>query len=392
MPKSNLAGSKPKPKKPHKDFPLFAHNNGQWAKKVRGRLCYFGPWADPTAALLEWIRVKDDLIAGKEPRPAEGEFTVQDICNAFLEYCEDNMESGELTQRSFNDYLQAAKAIVRAFGKNRIADDIRPKDFAKLRKQISQGRRPKTVENWVGRCRVIINFANANELTEKPISFGTYFKKPKAKTIREDRTKQLERGTMDLSALQIRDVLSVACVQLKAMILLAANTGIGNADLGRIEFHNLDLDRGWMDYPRHKTAVDRRAKLWPETVEAVREAIENRVEPKDSDFNQTIFITRIGKRWFNEVSSTDPIAQAFRKLLKQTGHHVKGVGFYALRRTFETVAADTRDQPAIDLSMGHHNPSMAALYCQRLGDPRLEAVAEHVRRWLFEIDKETENV
>ena len=391
MANSTRLAVRPKPTKQnklHKNFPLTAHKNRQFCKKVRGKIHYFGTVNDPQAALNEWLRVKDDLLAGREPRPAEGDFTIADICNAFLEYCDekvDNEDEGQrsLSLRSFNDYKAACEVITKVFGRNRSADDIRPIDFQKLRSHLAKGRRPKTIENWIARCKVVFNFANANELTTKPIKYGKYFDKPPARVIRNDRKRQSHRGNMDLQSNQIRDVLRIACPQLKAMALLATNTGIGNADLGRMTIYDIDLDGGWLDYPRHKTGIERRAKLWPETVDAINAVLELRKEPKNKSLSDVVFLTRIGQSWYKEDSTTNPISQAFRKLLKQSGHYVKGVGFYGLRRTFETVAAETKDQPAIDLSMGHESADMAALYRQRLGDDRLEAVASHVHNWLF---------
>ena len=53
--------------KPRPDFPLCAPNNGQWAKKVCGRMRFFGVWADPQAALNTWLDQKD-IVASVQLR------------------------------------------------------------------------------------------------------------------------------------------------------------------------------------------------------------------------------------------------------------------------------------------------------------------------------------
>jgi len=61
----------------------------------------------------------------------------------------------------------------------------------------------------------------------------------------------------------------------------------------------------------------------------------------------------------------------------------KGLSFYSLRHTFETVAGNSQDQVAVDAIMGHIDSSMAANYRHGIDDSRLQAVTAHVHDWLF---------
>ena len=61
-------GQRERPAKPYPDFPLFPHATGRWAKKIRGRFAFFGPWADAQGALERYLAERDDLMAGRVPR------------------------------------------------------------------------------------------------------------------------------------------------------------------------------------------------------------------------------------------------------------------------------------------------------------------------------------
>ncbi len=73
-----------KPSRPYPLFPLTEHNNGQWCKKIRGKIHFFGVWADPEAALANYHHVAADLHAGHQPQAInlpEGAVTVKTISN-----------------------------------------------------------------------------------------------------------------------------------------------------------------------------------------------------------------------------------------------------------------------------------------------------------------------
>src|SRR5215469_13077732 len=90
-----------KPAKPSLDFPLFPHAAGVWAKKIRGKLHYFGPWADPDAAQKKYLEQKDDLHAGRKPREDTEGLTVKELCNRFLNGKQELVGGGELSPRTW---------------------------------------------------------------------------------------------------------------------------------------------------------------------------------------------------------------------------------------------------------------------------------------------------
>ena len=124
--------------------------------------------------------------------------------------------------------------------------------------------------------------------------------------------------------------------------------------------------------------------MWPETIEAVRDSISRRPISKEPGSDRLVFLTRYGLSWTKETS-TNPISQEFRKLLNRLNLYRPGLGFYALRHTFETIGGDSRDQVAVSHIMGHtpHAGDMSARYRERIDDQRLVDVVAHVHRWLF---------
>ena len=186
-------------------------------------------------------------------------------------------------------------------------------------------------------------------------------------------------------AADVRKLLDSAGVQVKAMILLGVNCGLGNSDCANLRFRHVDLKRGWLDFPRPKTGIDRRCPLWPETIKALKLAIDERPTPKSAADQDHVFITKYGLRWVEDGSRNSPLSHEFGKLLKLLGLTQPGRNFYALRHVLETIGGATRDQPAVDAIMGHAPPAndMAAVYREGVDDKRLKAVTGHVRRWLF---------
>lgn len=367
-----------KPEKPYPDFPLFAHS-GRWCKKIRGRLTYFGKWADGwESALARYNAQADALHAGKLPREGEqAERTIKDLCNGFWNAKNAAMRAGEITPRTLDDYERVTDMLVARFKKGRALSDIGPRDFAELRAALAKTNGPVSLANLIQRVRTVFKWGYEAEYLDRPARFGPDFKRPSKKTLRLEKAR---RGKKLFTAEEIRSMLEAAGPILKAMILLGVNCGFGNSDVGTLPLAAVDLKRGWIEYPRPKTGIERRCPLWPETVESLLAAREKRPAPKEPEAEPLFFVTKYGKGWAKQ-NIANPIAAETRKLLDDL--EIEGRSFYCLRHVFQTQGDEAKDPVATRFIMGHADDSMSATYREDVSDARLRAVAEHVRGWLF---------
>lgn len=381
--------------KPSKAFPLTHHPCGQWSKKHQGRVFYFGSWradSDGTEALERYEREWPYIRKGQTPPPVDtGDgCTIALLCNSFLTSKLRKMNSGELSGYTFGGYRTTADRITGFFGKERRVEDLGPDDFERFREFLATTLGAVALRNEINQTRMVFKYGFDQRLIDKPVHFGQSFDKPAAKVIRKARN---EAGPNVLEAAEIRNILETADPTLRAMVYLGVNCGLGNSDIGNLPMKAIDFKGGWLTYPRPKTEIRRRVKLWPETLAALQVAIEKRPKPKNPADADMVFLTIQGNRYVRVTESAttkgqyiyvNTVGQRFGAILKKLGiNGRKRLGFYTLRHVFETIAGESCDQVAVDACMGHADHSMAGQYRERISDDRLIAVSETVRSWLF---------
>ena len=370
--------------KPRPDFPLYRHKTGQWAKRVHGKVHYFG--TDPNAAVEKWAKQKDDLLAGRVPEDGDG-LAIGKACNLFLDSKQRKVDSGEMAQRTWNDYDVIVKRVLKVFGPGRQVAGLRPSDFETLRADFAKTHGPVALHSDITRARVVFRYVFRKAAIDPRAAWDDKFDRPSKAVLRKHRQ---GREKKMFPADEIRQILDKAGVQLRAMVYLGINCGMGNNDCARLPMKALDLEGGWLEFGRPKTGIHRRCPLWPETVKALRAALAARPTPKEG-LEDRVFLTHHGASWEAIVKSGKggtggPLSGEFAKVLDALGIRRKGVNFYALRHTFQTIGQKSRDKDAVKAIMGHAESAndMSEVYNEEAPDDvRLRAVTDYVHAWLF---------
>ena len=233
------------------------------------------------------------MHAGRKPRGKADGVTVHEAVNSFLDAKAAMVESGELSSYTWSQYQFVGKLVVGKFGENRCVTDLRSDDFVALRSSFAKGVGLVTLANRIRLTRIIFKFAFDSDLIEKPLKFAPTFKSPSKKNLQIEKN---GRPKKMFEANEVDAIIQEAKAPFKAVFLLTVNCGLGNTDCARLPRTAINLETGWVEFPRPKTANPRRCPLWPETIAALRDVLAmNRKakRPADADL---VFINQNGGR------------------------------------------------------------------------------------------------
>jgi len=373
-PKSNSKKRKTRSDK----FPLTLHPTGQFCKKIKGKLYYFG--TDKKTALERYLEQAAYLHAGKgtKPNSTSNNLSLKIVCNLYLDYQESRATIAEITHSYVYDQTRLLRDFVRYIGPNRIVSNISTIDMQNYRKKlVKTGKAADTINNRITAIKAMYNWALNN---------GVINSTPNLKAIKKVVISKAEKPTFSIA--QIQKLLQKACIQMKAMILLGLNCGFGCTDCAELKWGNIDLKKARVCFPRGKTGINRNLPLWMETMEALRSI------PKTGEL---IFYTSKDNPWVRMIKSTDKngrekhtkenaVSKKFSKLIKKTDIKTeKGVGFYTLRRTAATLAAKSGDPFAVQRLLGHADLKMATTYVQDISE-QTDRVINNSRKFIIQDD------
>ncbi|MFC1762566.1 tyrosine-type recombinase/integrase [Planctomycetota bacterium] len=362
-----MAMPKSKRKTRSDKYPLTLHKTGQFCKKIKGKLYYFGN--DKQKALQHYLEQASQLHSGKEASrtSTRSDITLKTLCNLYLEYQDAGVQVGQITASHYKDQVGSLRLLARFLGQHSLVDEISTLDLQnykrKLMRSYGSGHR---VNLNISIMKAMFHWAKKNEVVDRIPNIDSVSK-----------IKVVEAEKFIFTRAHIEKLVRVAGTKMCAMIWLAINCGFGCTDCAELKWKNLDLKSKRVKLARTKTGISRNLPLWPETVSALKE-----VEKK----GDLVFYTSRGNPWVRTIKGADKdgnvkycndnaVTKEFAKLIRKTGIEVpKRAGFYSLRRTAATLTAASGDPFAVQKLLGHADLKMATTYVQNISEQTDRAI------------------
>ena len=358
-------------------FPLTLHPTGQYCKKVKGKMYYFG--SDKKEAMQRYLDQATYLHGCQNnlQKPTSDNMKLKQLCDMYLKYQYSKLQASDLTASHYNEQVCSLNKLMAFLGQNTDTNKISTLDLQNYKRKIQKSHVSVSRLNLhISIMKALFRWARKNDVLENI---------PNIDAVSRGQIVHQEKFTFNPE--QTNKLLSAADVKMRAMIWLGLNCGFGCTDCSELKWTDLDFVNARVRLPRRKTGVSRDLPLWPETIEAIEKV------PRTG---KLVFYTSRGNPDIHTISKPDgngnekyttlnTVTTKFSRLIKKSDLDVpKGTGFYTLRRTAATIAARSGDPFAVQRLLGHADLQMATRYVQDVSE-QTDRVIENNRMYVCQI-------
>lgn len=117
-------------------FPLTPHPTGQYCKKIKGKIYYFG--TNKKQALQRYLD-QATYLHGYESSMAQrsnGSMTLKELCDRYLRYQHAKVLTGELTPKHHSDQIGSLSKFMSFLGKGRRIKGISTLDLQNYKRRL----------------------------------------------------------------------------------------------------------------------------------------------------------------------------------------------------------------------------------------------------------------
>jgi len=110
-------------------FPLTLHPTGQYCKKIKGKIYYFG--TEKKQALKRYLDQATYLHGSRNliQKASNGNMTLKELCDLYLQYQHSKVLADDLTAKHHNDQISSLSKLMFFLGQSRRINEISTLDL-----------------------------------------------------------------------------------------------------------------------------------------------------------------------------------------------------------------------------------------------------------------------
>ncbi|MHC4175687.1 MAG: tyrosine-type recombinase/integrase [Planctomycetota bacterium] len=235
-------------------FPLTLHPTGQYCKKIKGKIRYFG--TDKKKALEKYLAQSTYLHGAQSllQKASNGKMTLKQLCGLYLQYQHSRVLADNLTPKHYSDQIRSLNRLMSFLGQGCKIESISTLDLQNYKRKLQNAYASDRLNLNISDMKAMFHWARRNDVLETI---------PNIDAISKGRVVHKKMYTFNSE--QVKKLVSAANVKMRAMIWLGLNCSFGCTDCGKLKWKDLDLKKGRVRLPRNKTGTPRDFPLWTRT-------------------------------------------------------------------------------------------------------------------------------